>query len=81
MVDRRMIHAIPLTTSSLVIISFPYSYAKKPTALSGKVNAVDLQVGQEIDVIKRLGETNMDEEGGGGFLASSATRPNHRSEM
>ncbi len=65
LVDRDVIHAIPSTPSSSVIISFPYSYAKKPTALNGNVNAVDLQVGQGNDVMNRLDEANTDEEGGG----------------
>ena len=64
----------PRSTSSspVIVSSFPYSNAKKPTALSGKDRAVDLHVGQEDgDITKRRRDDGGD---------SSAARPSHRSE-
>ena len=76
----------PRSTSSspVIVISFPYSNAKKPTALSGKDRAVDLHVGQEDgDITKRRRDDGDDEAGRFAVAAaatSTAARPSHRSE-
>ena len=77
-----------MPSSLPVIISFPYSNARKPTALSGNVRAVDLQVGQDDDdITKRRRDTDDDEADGFAVVVaaaaatfSAAARPSHRSE-